>query len=779
MKKKVVYFILFIFVLLVIGIITLPEPHLDYSKILFSSDGQLLGGRVSKDQQWRFEPSDSIPYKYKTALILFEDRYFNYHFGINPISIIKALMINLKAGKIKTGGSTISMQDIRLRRGFNKRRDVIGKVIEMYWALALEIKYSKDRILIDYVSRAPFGANVIGFESACWRYFEKPSQFLSWAEACLLAVLPNNPSMMHPGKNRGLLKSKRDVLLNKLLMQRIIDSSTYNLAILEEIPLAPKPLPILAPHAMDHLIQSNPAKATFHSTINYSLQNQLNELAAWHYTALAGNRIHNIGILVADTESGNVLAYIGNAPNTSESKDVDHIKALRSTGSILKPFLYMGAQYRGTILPKSLLPDIPSVIDGFQPKNFSLQYQGAVHADHALIQSLNIPFVLLLKEYGLEQFHFDLKKLGINGISKSAGHYGLSLILGGGEASLWDITGAYASLGRTLCHFNIIDQRYFASDIKSFNLLKTNTNRTDEIINAPPVFSSAAIYNTFVTLQNVQRPDELGHWNSFSSQMPLAWKTGTSYGFRDAWAVGINAKYTIGVWVGNSSGEGRPGLLGIKTAAPILFDVASKMGDKSNTAFEPPLDELIQIPICNQSGMKPSEYCNSLDTISVCRYQNITMPCTYHHQILINKKGLLVNQSCTTPGTLATSIFTLPPLAEHYYAILHAEYEKMPLPDPSCSTSTLNLAMMNMISPNANTSIYIPKDERGLPGKIVFKLAHRSPETPVYWHLDETYFATTHTFHEISFNTTPGDHIITVVDSFANELKVPFKVLNK
>lgn len=778
LKKKVVYSSILLFILFGIGVITLPDPHLDYARVLFSRDGQLLGARVAKDEQWRFESSGSIPYKYKTALIEFEDRYFNYHPGVNPVSVVKALIVNIKAGKIKTGGSTLSMQVIRLRRGFDKKRNLFNKIIEMYWAIALELKYSKQEILADYASRAPFGANVIGFESACWRYFEKPAQYLSWADACLLAVLPNSPSLLHPGKNRGLLKNKRDVLLKRLFIEKIIDSSTYDLSLLEEIPSAPKSLPSVAPHALDHLIRSNQNTASFYSTIDFSLQHQLNDLAAWAYTSLAGNRIHNMGIIVADTESGNVLAYIGNAPNTIESKDVDHITAQRSTGSILKPFLYMGAQYRGTILPHTLLSDIPSVIDGFQPKNFSLQHQGAVQADDALIQSLNIPFVLLLKEYGLEQFHFDLKKLGIKGLSKSAGHYGLSLILGGGEASLWDIAGAYASMGRTLIQFTNLDQKYSGLSIKSFNLINSNTAQKDEIITTPPLYSSAAIYNTFKAMQNVQRPDELGHWNSFSSQMPLAWKTGTSYGFRDAWAIGINAKYTIGVWVGNSSGEGRPGLLGIKAAAPILFNVASKLDNAANTSFEAPLDELIHIPVCKQSGMKPSAFCDRIDTISVCRFQNISLPCRYHHKIRVNKKGYLINQTCTTPDIEEKSIFTLPPLAEYYYAPLHPDYEKMPMLDPSC-TAASNQSMMNMISPGTNSSIYIPLDITGAPGKVVFKLAHRLSETPVYWHLDENYVITTRTFHEVSFTPTPGDHIVTVVDSFANELKIPFKVLSK
>ncbi|MEO5583750.1 MAG: transglycosylase domain-containing protein, partial [Saprospiraceae bacterium] len=398
---------------------------------IFSSNGQLLGARLAKDEQWRFQPADTIPFKFKRAILLFEDKHFYYHPGINPISLCRALIQNLKARKIVRGGSTISMQDIRLRRGISRKRNLLNKLLEMYWAVGLEVSNSKNKILLDYSSRASFGTNVVGLEAACWRYFDKPSANLTWAEAACLAVLPNSPSLIHPGKNRSSLKIKRDKLLKKLYLAESIDLDTYQRALLEPLPDHPLPLPNIAPHLLDYLYLSAEISGTIKTTIDYALQNQINELARNTYTNLSASKIYNLAILIADTKTGNTIAYVGNPSNTIQSLHVDHIQALRSTGSIMKPFLYTGALSKGIILPKTLLKDIPTVIEGFQPKNFNLNYSGAVHADQALIQSLNIPMVLLLRQYGLEQFHHDLNQLGLTSFHKPPSYYGLSLILGG------------------------------------------------------------------------------------------------------------------------------------------------------------------------------------------------------------------------------------------------------------------------------------------------------------------------------------------------------------
>lgn len=777
---RVLFLTVILIVILLVALGTIPEPISKYSTAIFASNGQLLNARLAEDEQWRFQPQLNLPSKYETALLLFEDQYFHLHPGVNPVSLSKALIQNLRAGKVIRGGSTITMQNIRLRRSQHKARTIVSKLLEIYWAIALDVKWTKKQILLDYTARAPFGSNIVGLDAACWRYFEKPSNLITWAEAACLAVLPNSPSLLNPGKNRNRLLVKRNQLLYKLHEARKIDSMTLNLALLEELPEKPKRLPNKAPHMMNHLIQYHQVNGNFYSSIDLNYQDQINEVANMHYKAFASSQIFNLAILLTETSTGKVMAYVGNPSLSNHSSHVDHIQAPRSTGSILKPFLYAGALDQSKILPSTLLQDVPIVIEGFQPKNFSQTFSGMIPADDALIQSLNIPFVLLLKEYGVEQFHHDLLRLGLKKLNKPPSHYGLSLILGGGESSLWDLVGAYAYLGRTLTRYATLNNQYDLSDLHALKLsAKSETTYTQKIQSEPILYSAASIFTTVEVMKNLKRPDDLGQWKSFTSNQSIAWKTGTSYGFRDAWAIGMNAQYTIGVWVGNSSGEARPSLLGIRTAAPILFDVLSRLPSTSDKNwFDPPLDELIPMVICHASGMKASQWCPMTDTIMHTRYKDLTLPCSFHKSIFISKiSGFQMNQSCTISDEIQSKIiFNLSPLQEYFYAMHHPEYEKLPALDPRCA-GQLNDNNMHMIHPEPYSLIYIPKDQNGNPGKIVFKLVHRQPETPVFWHLDDQYIGTTKTFHELAVNTTTGMHTLTIVDSLGTELMCPFKIL--
>ncbi|HNT20600.1 MAG TPA: penicillin-binding protein 1C [Saprospiraceae bacterium] len=764
---------------LALGLWTIPFPSQGFSLALFSADGRLLGARLSDDQQWRFNPGNALPEKYIQCLLTYEDRYFYRHPGINPVSLIKALERNLRAGKVVSGGSTLTMQDIRMRRG-PRSRNLWNKSLEMFWAISLELKWSKKKILEDYASRAPFGSNVVGLEAACWRYFDKSPNQLSWAEAACLAVLPNNPSMIHPGRNRSSLQSKRDRLLESLLRIRILDSLTYRLALMEPVPMAPRPLPDLAPHALDYLAKRGPSNPRLTTTLDYSIQQMAREIAKWGHDRLSAQYIQNIALLIAETRTGKVLAYCGNAPNTALSPFVDHIQAPRSTGSILKPFLFASALYQGTLLPGTLMDDIPVVIDGFQPQNFSGHYTGMIPMDQALIRSLNIPFVHLLKAYGLESFHTKLRQLGQRHILRPPSHYGLSLILGGAESSLWDLSGAYASMARVLQHYHEADRRYFSEDIHPLRLLEVeNEEPRSTGVKDPVLLSAASIYQTLEVLKTLNRPDESGQWASFKQSRDIAWKTGTSYGFRDAWAIGLDPDYTVGVWVGNADGEGRPGLLGIKAAAPLLFDLFSRLPRSGQSWFEPPLDELTPVTVCRSSGMKATGICPATDTLLMDRHHDLTPLCNLHTSIWINPvTRLRVNQQCSQAGAMVSRvIFSMPPVQSFYFSRNHPDYESAPAWDPVCMGNQGK--KMKMIFPQDQTSIFIPIDRDGKPGEVIFKLAHLQKDATVYWHLDDRYLGYTRDFHEYALHALPGPHRLTLIDDTGFELLHEFEVLAK
>ena len=445
---------IFIFLLLLAYWFCLPNPLFTYPTcmILEDNQGNLLGARIAADGQWRFPYNELLSEKFIDAIIEFEDRRFYKHPGVDPIGIARAMEQNFRLGKRVSGASTISMQTIRLSRQ-GKPRSIYQKMVEIILATRLEIRYSKKEILALYASNAPFGGNVVGLHSASWRYFGKNPDQLSWAEAATLAVLPNSPSLIHPGRNRQTLLAKRNRLLDRLLANGKIDELTCELAKEEPLPEKPLALPRLAPHLLDRAYQEhfrgkNGQVSRLRTSIDRTLQQQATQILQRHQRDLSGNGVHNIAAVIMEVETGQVVAYVGNVIGAGKEhgEAVDIIKAPRSTGSILKPFLYALAINDGNILPTSLLTDIPTQLKGYRPENYHKSYDGVVPARRALARSLNVPSVYLLQDYGLEKFHFGLQKIGLTTITQMPNHYGLTLILGGAEAKLWDLCNAYSCL---------------------------------------------------------------------------------------------------------------------------------------------------------------------------------------------------------------------------------------------------------------------------------------------------------------------------------------------
>ena len=459
-KRHKKYMLIIPAVLLLAGLISpIQDPVFDqpYATVLESREGYLLGARIAADGQWRFPPIDSLPDNYLHCLLEYEDRYFFKHPGINPFSIIRAIRQNHKTGKVVSGGSTITMQVARMAMG-NKPRGIYQKLKEMWLALQLELKYSKEEILLLYANNAPFGGNVVGISAAAWRYYGRSVYHLSWAEVANLAVLPNAPSLVFPGKNETLLMNKRNRVLEKLYYRSILEKSIIAMALMEPVPGKPKPLPMLAQHLVDRTIKDGYGQKTTKSTLSKFYQKLVNQLVNDYNLKYKYKEIHNVAALIAEIKTGDVLAYVGNAGSNfsrEHGSQVDIISSKRSPGSLLKPILYALSIDKGLIMPGELLPDIPLYCQGFAPQNFDKRFKGAVPANLALRSSLNVPFVSLLRDYSYEQFHYDLKMMGVTSLTKPAGHYGLSIILGGGEVTLWEMAGLYASLVRNLESYTV------------------------------------------------------------------------------------------------------------------------------------------------------------------------------------------------------------------------------------------------------------------------------------------------------------------------------------
>ncbi len=772
-KRKFLLGLLFLTIALIfLSRLIIPNAKFTYptSTILEDSTGILIGARIAEDGQWRFPVSDSVPNKFEQCILQFEDQHFYAHPGVNPVSIFRAIRVNIKAGKVKQGGSTLTMQVARMLRN-GQKRSLWQKILELFITFHLEINHSKKHIINMYASNAPFGGNVVGLDAASWRYYNRSPSQLSWAEMAALAVLPNAPSLIYPGKNEPILKAKRDRLLQKLYAKKVIDEQTFELAKLEELPGKPYRLPQYASHLLDRAHQLNHGQRT-KSHISASLQKSVQSMVNDYVTKYAYNEVYNAAVILIEPATGNIISYIGNATNSkSHGNSVDIIKAPRSTGSLLKPFLYSAMLSNGELLPKMLVADIPTYFSGYSPKNFYMTFDGAVKADEALFRSLNVPFVRLLRQHGMERFHYHLKSMGMNSLVFPSSHYGLSLILGGAEGKLIEMASMYAGMARRLNNYNK-DGLYNTDDF----FVSPYFNETPKYLAvSQDNLRASAVYETFQALTEVNRPISRTGWKSFGSSRKIAWKTGTSFGNKDAWAIGVTPNYIVGVWVGNADGEGRAALTGSGFAAPIMFDVFDYL--PTTAWFEQPSMDYVETQVCRVSGHKISVNCDEVDTVLIPIAIQNTKVCPFHIKVHLDKsQRYQVTMNCESAENMVhKSWFVLPPVQEWFYKVKSPLYQSLPPYRNDCQTEEKRI--MEFIYPKSPNKIFIPKELSGEQGRAIFELVHRNSGVKVFWHVDGQYIGQTQDFHQLEIIAPAGYHVLVVTDEKGNELVKRFEVV--
>ena len=753
---------------------SLPQPLFTktHAQVLLDRQGRLLSAHIADDGQWRFPAIEKVPDKFATALIQFEDRRFQDHSGVDFLALMRATYDNIRQQRIVSGASTLSMQVIRLARG-NPPRTLSEKAVELLRAWRLESLYSKEDILQLYASHAPFGGNVVGLEAAAWRYFARDPGQLSWAEHAMLAVLPNNPALIHPGRNRSQLLKKRNRLLARLYEVKVLSKLDYDLAVAEPLPEAPHLLPRLAPHLLDSLAVHYPQGERFRSTIDANLQQQLSTLAQRTGDQLALEGIQNLAVLVIDNHSMETRAYIGNRPDMDYRVELGHaidmVQRQRSTGSTLKPLLFADMLEHGLILPDSLVADVAVNYTGFTPQNFNRQYHGAVTAREALARSLNIPFVNLLSLRGVDPFLMYLRQMGFQHLQRSARDYGLSLVLGGAEASLWELTVAYANLAH-LAQAPTTKQVYWQQGRR----LQSETTNSDRVA----TLSAATAWLTLDSLLAVARPGDEGYWDKFSSSRKVAWKTGTSYGQRDAWAIGTTPDYTVGVWVGNANGEGRAGLTGTQSAAPILFNTFNFL-PVGKVWFQRPDAQMTEVNICRDDGYLSNGFCTT-KAVKIPSSSHFARITPYHQRIYLDEsQQWRVNSDCESVGSIQTrDWFVLPPDQAYFYKQYHADYQLLPPWRADCVAQIANqLDALSVIYPQEAIQIYLPRELDGKLGEVVFRAVPPHPEDLLYWHLDNQFLGTTQNFHQLAAQPIAGKHRLAVVDEAGNRVERNFEVL--
>lgn len=716
-----------------------------YSTVLYDRNGQLLGASTSIDGQWHFE-SSYVPPQFEKCILTYEDSRFYFHFGVDLVSIFRAVVQNIKSKRIVSGGSTLTMQASRILLG-NQKRTYAQKLYEVFAALCLEMKYSKKQILSIYTSSAPFGGNVIGLEAASWRYFKRPSSSLSWAEYATLAVLPNQPALVHPGKNQDILLSKRNFLLHKLYQKKIISEETYTLSLQEDLPAEPYPLPSLAPYYLEKLKAENAGTGitVFRTTIDYSMQENVVRIVRNWSEIFNRSGIRNAAAIVIDTKTKEPLAYVGNV-----NSSVNMAESLRSSGSLLKPLLFCSMLDEGRLLPEQLVFDIPTRIGNYNPKNNINTYSGAVKACDALTRSLNVPAVRELRQYGITPFLAVLKKYGITTLAKDADYYGLPLILGGGEIKMQEIAVAYADLMNKACGSST----------------------------SVPVSQGAAWITCNILAEGV-RPADLENWQIYSRRKKIAWKTGTSSGNRDAWCIGTTPEYTVAVWVGNSSGEGNKMLTSARTAAPLMFEIFSVL--PKTTWPAKPETELKEVKTCKESGYAAGPYCSSVKKTLKSATTTQTEMCPYCHTYNFTPDKLFrtsvedMKNQYKGQMPVQENRFILPPYVEYWYKKQNLQYKALtPFVSWHKADSENNI---HIEFPQENSEIIVPVELDGKKGSVIFEAAVKNSDTNIYWDLDGTYLGITVNEHKLALSPEPGMHTLTLTDTTGSVQKRRFKVL--
>ena len=813
-----------------------PSP----SRIVLDRNGEWLRAFLANDGMWRFsrqsqevfgKPDASLTenrqpttgnYFLHQAMLTSEDKWFYYHYGINPVSIATALYDNLKAGEVVRGGSTITMQLARLMEP--KARNIPNKLIEMFRALQLEHSYSKSEILTFYFNMLPYGGNIVGTAAASRFYFNKPQHALSLGEAALLAVIPNAPERLRPDRFPEKARKAREKVLNRLLARQQISKQQWQEALQEPIPQKRYPLPFKAPHLSRMLVKENrwhvkpTADGRIYTTIDVKVQETavriLREyLDAERKPSLRGSHSTSTGaIIVMDTQTRHVLAMVGSHDffDRMASGQVNGTLAPRSPGSALKPFVYALAMEQGLVTPETLLFDVPVTYAGYEPVNYDGKYNGYVSARHALARSLNVPAVNLnarLKDITLHAF---LKQAGISTLVP-AQKYGLSMVLGGCEVNLLELTTLYAGLANmgefgshqlTLPRNNhqknsrqpsvsisgqerdfLSDSRQPTPDSHSQRLLREETS----------FIITEVLTNSQLPTNTVKNPE------AFTRTMNLpkiAWKTGTSYGHRDAWCIGYSPTLTIGVWLGNFDGKGAPMLSGTDAATPILFALFTALtGQDTHRWFTKP-EQLKTRQVCALSGAPVSPHCPThkddvyipgISSVAVCAiHKRIYVDAATGYRLCSHCRNLptpdhrkeQISHSITRSSLndAQTQIFEEWPadaatwLAENGFAV-----PVMPEHNPSCTGTIAGNAPV-ILSPAENTTYYI-REGVPLENQKIRLIASASNRTQnLFWFLDGELIFQGDAAEQYWLTPVRGKHVLTCVDAEGRSATRPLHI---
>ncbi|MCC6712545.1 MAG: penicillin-binding protein 1C [Candidatus Dadabacteria bacterium] len=741
-----------------------PEAsmHRKTAAVISDSRGRPLRFFLPEDNRWRFEVGlEDISPGLVEAVIASEDRWFRHHPGVNPLALVRAFYVNVRAGRVVSGASTIPMQ--RARMAEPKSRNVASKIKEAFRAFQLKWRYEDDELLEIYLNIAPYGGNIEGVAAASYFYFGKSPRVLSPAEIALLTALPRSPVAYDPTRNPGSALRERNKVLRQLAEIGVFTEEDAERYAGEPVPEKRRLQPFSAPHFSEYVYQKVSRGGGAQTTLDSSIQRIAGEIAARHIDNLRRDGIEHLAIVVIDNETRSLKALVGSADyfDKKSSGQVNLALARRSPGSALKPFLYAMAIDRGIVIPDTYVLDVPTDYSGYVAENYDGTYRGRITLRYALILSLNAPAVRLLAQVGLGEFHELLLKGGLATLDRPSGKYGLPLILGSGEVTLLDLTNLYATLASGGVH-------------RPLRVIDDGVRNHDET----RLFSPEAAFLTTDALTELKRPDMSSNTWALTRDVPeVAWKTGTSYGHRDAWSLGYSTRYTIGVWVGNPGGRGQKGISGGGHAAPILFDLFRGIeGDGARIAMPDGLN-LGTIEVCRSSHMLPTPYCGQRDRVTYVKGVSRLKRDTYSKQIFVDKETgeLLLGQCIGERPHEARTVTTYPAELVAWRMAEGKSVETMPPLSPLCK-DVPSESPPRIVSPDRTTPYRVLN---GMPSEYqrVELIARVAEEVNMlYWYQDGKLIASSKPYKRVFIPLEAGAHDLVVVDSSGRSDSVTYRV---
>jgi penicillin-binding protein 1C len=719
------------------------HPDIAYSQVILAADGSILHASLTPDQKWRIKADiNDISAILQKTIIYKEDKYFYYHFGINPVAIARAAFKNLIRGERTSGASTITMQVIRLLHP--KQRTYFNKVIEMFMAMQLELHYSKQQILQMYLSMAPYGSNIEGVKAASLLYFGQSPQALSLAQIVTLSVIPNNPSLLRPGINNQVIIKERNHWLSYFGKKHLFEKSVITAALREPIEMTRQEAPADVPHFSRQIAVRFRGSSSVSTFIDRRIQEMLENILFAEVRHTSNMNITNASAVIIDNKSGNIVAYAGSADfaDAGSQGQVDGVIALRSPGSTLKPYLYALAIDKGIITPKMKLNDIPSNFNGYRPENYDQTFRGPVSMEQALEQSLNLPAVKLADEIGIDYFKESLEKAGFNWIGKHRRQLGLSIVLGGCGVRLIELTALYVA---------------FANNGLYRPLRWTSEQPRDKPV---ALFSPEAGFMVTEILTQLRRPDLPTQFDNSVHMPHIAWKTGTSYGRHDAWSIGYNPAYTAGVWMGNFNGQGVAELNGSDFAAPLLFKIFNSIGGSQRWFTQPKgIDFRL---VCAESGMPPDTFCRDHVMDYFIPGVSSNQKCRHMKEVFTDPGA--TKSYCTTclpANGYLTSLypdFSAEVLA--YFDEQHIPYRKIPPHNPLCSRIyECNAPSITSLTDGMEYMLAKPAKQQ-----LMLGCAAENGVKKVFWYIDNRFYKSSGPSEKLFFTPSAGNIKISCSD---------------